>query len=158
MFAGANNSRGGEFADDGILTAQEISYLQLRGTKLVTLSTCESGIGTISGGDGLIGLQRAFQVAGARSVVASNWRVNDKITRLLMERFYRNFMTKRMSKLDALRDAQLWILKNPSILGDMTTRGKVLPRQKLTISPKTGSTKRTHPFLWAPFVLSGDWR
>ena len=108
--AGANNTPDADH-DDGILTAAEVESLDLRGVDLALLSACETGLGNVAGGEGLLGLQRAFQVAGARSVVASLWQVSDDATRALMERFYDNLWQKEMSRLESLREAQLWMLK-----------------------------------------------
>ena len=144
-FAGANlPPRAGR--DDGILTAEEIAFLPLDGVELVTLSACQSGLGRSAGGEGLLGVQRAFQVSGARTTVASYWKVDDLATRRLMERFYRNLWEKKMPRIDALREAQLWLLKHPDQLrGLLRVDNDQTPRQ----SP---------PYYWAAFQLSGDWR
>ncbi|MBY0232727.1 MAG: CHAT domain-containing protein [Gemmataceae bacterium] len=126
--SGANRKpRPGE--EDGILTALEVSEMDLPGLDLVTLSACETGLGKVAGGEGLLGLQRAFAVAGARTVVASLWKVDDEATKALMERFYSDLWKKRMGKLEALAEAQRWMLK-----------------------------EGRKPSEWAAFVLSGDWR
>ncbi|MFO0868267.1 MAG: CHAT domain-containing protein [Pirellulales bacterium] len=77
-------------ADDGLLTAAEVAASDLRGTQLVVLSACDTGLGRMSPGEGFFGLQRSFHVAGARSVVASLWQVDDAATRALMVESYRN--------------------------------------------------------------------
>ena len=98
-------------ADDGILTAEEIGSMNLEGVNLVMLSACETGLGKAAGGEGLLGLQRAFQSAGARTVVASLWKVDDDATRALMVEFYRNRWERRLSKLESLRQAQLKMMR-----------------------------------------------
>ena len=154
--AGANHAPTSADDDDGILTADEISFQRLEGVDLVVLSACETGLGAVAGGEGLLGVQRAFQVSGARSVVASLWNVDDVATRRLMERFYRNLWDKEMGKLDALREAQLWMLNNPGSVRGTLVRLKSAPKETLP-KPET-LEKRTDPRFWAAFVLSGDWR
>jgi CHAT domain-containing protein len=112
--------------DDGILTALELGYLDLRGVELATLSACETGLGETAGGEGLLGLQRAFQTAGCKTVVASLWQVHDEVTQQLMLEFYDNLWTKGLPKLEALRQAQLAILRRErelATLGDGASRG-----------------------------------
>jgi CHAT domain-containing protein len=131
--------------DDGILTAQEIAFLPLNNVETVVLSACETGLGKVAGGEGLIGIQRAFQIAGVRTTVASLWKVDDNVTRMLMERFYRNLWDKEMSQLDTLREAQLYILKNPNSI-------------RSSLDVKDIQPKQTSPQFWAAFQMSGDWR
>ena len=97
--------------DDGILTALEVAELDLAKVELAVLSACETGLGEVAGGEGLLGLQRAFQVAGARSVVASLWKVPDIQTQNLMARFYENLWRKGLPPRAALRAAQLEMLR-----------------------------------------------
>lgn len=147
-FSGANRKPAPD-QDDGILTADEIATLSLDGVDLVVLSACETGLGEIAGGEGLLGVQRAFQVAGARTTVASLWQVGDVATRRLMERFYRNYWEKEMSKVDALREAQLYLLNHPeAVRGDRRLRKQEKPTEPSRLSPE----------LWAAFSISGDWR
>jgi CHAT domain-containing protein/Tfp pilus assembly protein PilF len=130
------NTEPTEGEDDGILTALEVAALDLSQVDLAVLSACETGLGEEAGGEGVLGLQRAFQLAGARTVVSSLWRVPDRQTSLLMQRFYHNVWQGKMSRIEALREAQIWILRG----GDEVDRAQVPPSQ------------------WAAFVLSGDWR
>lgn len=109
MFAGANNTlNGGDLpmdADDGILTANEIAQLDLRGLDLVVLSACESGVGDIIQGEGVFGLQRGFKKAGAKSLLMSLWKISDLATEMLMTEFY-NMLCEGKSKRESLRLAQ----------------------------------------------------
>jgi CHAT domain-containing protein/Tfp pilus assembly protein PilF len=149
VLAGANRPAD-PARDDGILTALEVEALDLSGVELATLSACETGLGEEAGGEGLLGLQRAFQLAGARGVVASLWTVDDKATRELMVRFYENLWKRRMSKLEALRQAQLWMLREGASRGMVDVR---VPTERLPIEDN-----RLAPYYWAAFCLSGDWR
>lgn len=111
LFAGANLALSGnrdelpENVQDGILTAKEVSLLDLRETELVVLSACETGKGEITG-DGVFGLQRAFKMAGVQTIIMSLWPVNDQATQLLMTEFYNNWIGKQQSKREAFRNAQ----------------------------------------------------
>ena len=115
FMAGAKNALGGielsEDVDDGILTAQEIANLDLRGIDLVVLSACQTGMGDISG-DGVFGLQRGFKKAGANTILMSLWDVSDEATQILMTNFYKNYLGG-MSKQQALRDAQKTVRETP---------------------------------------------
>lgn len=117
-------------SEDGFLHTYEVFNLRLN-ADLVTLSACETGLGKLSRGEGLIGLTRAFLYAGAQSVVVSMWSV-DESTAMLMKHFYKN-IRKGKTKIEALQQAKLTLLK---------TREKGL--------------SFAHPFLWAPFVLVGE--
>jgi CHAT domain-containing protein/Flp pilus assembly protein TadD len=124
--AGANRAQA---SDDGILTALEASGLNLSGTKLVVLSSCDTGVGKISSREGVYGLRRAFVLAGAESLVMSLWSVSDYMTRELMTKYYQN-LHSGMGRGEALRRSQLAMLNRP---------------------------ERRHPFYWAGFIHSGEW-
>jgi CHAT domain-containing protein len=144
--AGANRRPPPVGADDGILTALEVATLDLSGCELAVLSACDTGLGAVAGGEGLLGLQRAFQVAGAGSVIASLWSVDDEHTRALMAQFYENLWRSKdagMTPAAALRAAQLAMLRGGLIRGV----GGVRPDK---------ASDRLPPFYWAAFVLSTD--
>ena len=114
VFAGANHlgdRDGSSGEDDGILTALEVSGLNLRSTDLVVLSACETGLGETRRGEGVFGLRRAFQLAGARTVVMSLWSVPDEETAVLMTDFYRRMKTGE-GKAEALQNAQLTMIND----------------------------------------------
>jgi CHAT domain-containing protein len=94
LFAGANRvwsgTRSADNWNDGILTAEEVSLMNLGGVELVTLSACETGLGEIRNYEGIFGFQRAFRLAGVRNLVMTLWRVPDNTTRLFMLEFYSN--------------------------------------------------------------------
>ncbi len=96
--------------EDGILTAQEISLLDLRGLDLVVLSACQTGLGDIISGEGVFGLQRGFKKAGAKTILMSLDKVNDDATRILMVEFYRNMMNGK-NKHQSLKEAQQQLRK-----------------------------------------------
>ena len=121
--AGFNSSSGKE-ADDGILTALEVTGLDLRNVDLVVLSACETGLGRVAGGEGVLGLQRAFQLAGAKNVVASLWKVDDRATVALMRVFYHKLWVEQKPAAVALREAQLAMLRHSEQIELLaTTRG-----------------------------------
>ncbi|MBY0228408.1 MAG: CHAT domain-containing protein [Gemmataceae bacterium] len=148
--------------DDGILTASEIADLDLSRMELAVLSACQTGLGKEAAGEGVLGLQRAFAVAGCRSVVSSLWSVNDAATSVLMDRFYHHLLREKRTKLEALRQAQLDVLRNP---GWVDARLKELrsakveargPGKAVKIEGARGAT--SPPLWWAAWQLSGDWR
>jgi CHAT domain-containing protein len=152
VLAGANRRPTPTDKDDGILTALEVAELDLTDVELVVLSACETGLGEVAGGEGLLGLQRAFQVADAETVVASLWSVNDDATGLLITEFYRNLWERKLSKGEALRQAQLKMLRGELRPGESRPEGARGLRR-----PDAPRDYRK-PYYWAPFVLSGDWR
>lgn len=125
--AGFNQRQSG--GDDGVLTALEVTGMNLEGTQLVVMSACNTGRGDVVNGDGIYGLRRAFTLAGARSQVSTLWKVDDEVTRDIMVAYYQNLL-KGMGRTDAMRQVQLEMLKNPNT---------------------------QTPYYWAAFVSSGDW-
>jgi tetratricopeptide (TPR) repeat protein/CHAT domain-containing protein len=135
--AGANRSRerGTEETsqgEDGILTAFEVSGLNLVGTELATLSACETGVGEVRNGEGVYGLRRAFQHAGAQAILMSLWKMPDREIYGLMDSFYRNW-SEGHTKQEALRQSTL------KMIHDL--------RNKYSTA---------HPLLWGGFVLAGN--
>ncbi len=126
--AGFNKRTSGD--GDGALTALEISGLDLRSTRLVVLSACETGLGEVASGEGVYGLKRALTLAGAESQLLSLWQVADEATRDLMVQYYRQ-LQQQAGRSEGLRRAQLALLRN---------------------------REYSHPYYWSAFVLSGDWR
>jgi CHAT domain-containing protein len=134
--AGANRrAAAGPDEDDGILTAEEVASLNLQGTEWAVLSACGTGLGAIKAGEGVFGLRRAFQIAGARTVIMSLWSVNDRATRTWMHALYEGRLNKHLDTADAMREASLTVLHN-----------------------RRAAKQSTHPFYWAAFVAAGDWR
>jgi CHAT domain-containing protein len=139
--------------DDGILSAMEVAAMDLSNVELSVLSACQTAQGKEAFGEGVFGLQRAFQVAGSRSVVATQWPISDEATRILMMRFYRNLWEKKMTKLEALRDAQLWMISGAR----KAAKAGESP-QRINLDSDKLPPSLLHPAIWAPFQLSGDWR
>ncbi|MBW1811175.1 MAG: CHAT domain-containing protein [Deltaproteobacteria bacterium] len=111
VLAGVNSKQTDISGEDGILTAEEVASLDLEGTELVTLSACDTGLGEVIEGQGVMGLRRAFAAAGARALVLSLWKVSDEDARTLMEAFYRQVVKgPKVNKADALRNAKLELL------------------------------------------------
>ncbi|MGB7314464.1 MAG: CHAT domain-containing protein, partial [Nodosilinea sp.] len=116
--------------EDGVLTALEATGLNLRGTRLVVLSACETGVGQVANGEGVYGLRRAFVMAGAESQLMSLWKVDDFGTAELMQRYYQRLQNGE-GRSEALRQVQLEFLEAPAY---------------------------QHPYYWASFLFSGEWR
>ena len=128
LFTGSGNTGDGELlkGDNGWLTSYEVSLIDLRGTELVVLSACETGMGDVQNGKGVYGLQRAIRVAGAESLLMSMWEVDDKATQELMTYFYDYWIDKKMSKKEAFKKAQEKIRE-----------------------------KYKHPYYWGAFIMLG---
>jgi len=119
-----------EDGQQAFLEAHEVLTMQLRGTSLVTLSTCDSGLGRIAGGDEVLGFPRVFLSAGVSALIASLWPVSDDATEVLMSALYRELVAGKDLQR-AMQAGQLAVLRQP---------------------------QTAHPFFWAPFNLIGDWR
>ena len=116
-------------AQDGLLTAEDVTGLDLLGTELVVLSACETGLGDIRVGEGVLGLRRAFVLAGARTLVMSLWKVTDEQTADLMKEFYRRLLAGE-HRFEALRGAQLAIRNiypDPAYWGAFICQGDFSP-------------------------------
>jgi len=129
VLAGFKNRQGGG-NEDGILTALETTALNLVGTKLAVLSACDTGIGKDITGEGIYGLRRALVIAGSESQVISLWKVDDSATKDLMVSYFQRVLANQ-GRSEAMRQTQLKMLR-----GD----------------------KYQHPYYWAAFIPSGDWR
>jgi CHAT domain-containing protein len=131
FFSGANNLIKNEEVDDGILTAYEAANIDLQGTEFVILSACETGLGDIKSGEGVFGLRRSFQSAGAESIIMSLWSVPDKETQEMMSLFYGKWLNG-MDKYSAFHNAQ--------------------NEMKKIVKERYG---KDIPFYWGSFVMVG---
>jgi CHAT domain-containing protein len=137
ILAGANR-RDAQLEDgedeDGILTAEEIASLDLTGLEWAVLSACETGLGRLQAGEGILGLRRAFEIAGAGTLIMTLWRVKDEPSRAWMRELYTERL-QGLSTAEAVRGASIAIL-----------------------SSRREDGLDTHPFSWGAFVATGDWR
>jgi CHAT domain-containing protein/tetratricopeptide (TPR) repeat protein len=132
-FAGANHAADNPTSDDdGFLTAEEVSTLELRGTDWVVLSACRSGAGDAWTTEGRLGMRRAFELAGARSVIASGWALGDRTTVEWMTSLYG-------ARVDGAR----------------TAAAAVQRASRAVLTARRASHRSTHPFYWAAFTSSG---
>ena len=128
VLSGVNVSQSGT-QEDGVVSALEVSSLNLLGTQLVVLSACETGLGDLSVGEGVYGLRRALVLAGSQSQLISLWRVQDDTTRDLMVDYYEHLLSG-VGRSEALRKTQLAMLEDEAT---------------------------AHPYYWAAFINSGNW-
>ena len=163
LMAGANNALMGvdipDNVDNGILTAKEIAGLDLRGMDMVVLSACQTGLGEITN-EGVFGLQRGFKKAGAKSLLMSLWKVDDRATQLLMTRFYTNLLAG-MGKHKALIEAQRFVREYEEervvIVNEMTpSQKRRMEKQGIIWKEQTEIRKEcpySHPKYWAAFIM-----
>lgn len=134
-FAQANrHATATEGRNDGLLTTEEITTLDLSSADWAVLSACDTGLGTLHASEGVLGLERSFRGAGAHTVIMSLWGVSDEATREWMTALYRARFERGMSTAEAVRAAAASLLASR--------------RQRAT----------SHPFAWGAFVATGDWR
>jgi len=162
------------------LAAAEIVDVDMQNCSLVVLSASESGNGPAFRGEGLYSVQRAFERAGARTVIGCLWSVHDAATQKLMATFYENLWVKKLGKLESLRQAQLEMLRSSDTGRSATNRGENAVLTDPHSEQRTNSSatrayapgdvtvtdgsnnprfpRFSDPFYWAAFTLSGDWR
>jgi CHAT domain-containing protein len=150
--AGVNQHQSGA-GEDGVLTALEATGLDLWGTKQVVLSACETGLGEVKNGEGVYGLRRALVLAGSESQVMSLWAVSDAATRDLMADYYKRLQAGE-GRTEALRQVQLTMIKSAAPTAPSAQQRDVGIEQR----QKTPLEDRSHPFYWASFIQSGEWR
>jgi CHAT domain-containing protein len=121
--------------EDGVLTAEEVASLDLRGVEWAVLSACETAAGDVRAGEGVFGLRRAFETAGAHTLIMSLWSVEDEAGRAWMDQLYHARFADGRSSASAVQQADLRVLA--------ARRDKRLS---------------THPSVWAGFIAAGDWR
>jgi CHAT domain-containing protein/Tfp pilus assembly protein PilF len=154
----------GKRAYDGRLTAAQILRTWKLDAELVTLSTCQTGLGKYEGGEGYLGFAQALFVAGARGLVLSLWKVDDNATALLMTRFYQNLLGKRpgldkpLPKAEALREAKEWLrgLTAKEVDQALVQLPRGEPREKPAAPVPATVHPYAHPYYWAAFILIGD--
>jgi CHAT domain-containing protein/tetratricopeptide (TPR) repeat protein len=169
--AGANTGLAGvapDAGEDGLLTAEEVTGLDLAATELVVLSACDTGLDQIRTGEGVFGLRRAFVLAGARTLVLSLWKVSDLATALLMERFYENLTLRRKGCSAALHEAQRFLrgvtvgeLRTTWLTPDVIERfdgaeiaaGSAM--HQLSCQPDD-HRPFDDPYYWGAFICQGD--
>jgi len=170
--AGANTFIKGEAlpdeAEDGILTAEDVSGLDLIGTELVVLSACDTGLGEVRTGEGVFGLRRSFMLAGTKTLVMSLWKVPDLATPILMERFYDNLINRGLGRSESLRDAQIRVrnitigeIRKKWLTGEMIEKlssGNEESKKDLKelASEPDEYTPFKDPIYWGAFICQGD--
>lgn len=134
-------------SDDAFLTLSEIEKMKLN-SDLTVLSACDTGSGKYYTGEGIMGLSRGFLLAGSKSVLASLWPIDSRATVRFMLFFYKHLQAGK-SKAESLRLTQLEFMKTANTEGSSARGLKVTGKS-------TQSVKLSHPYYWAPFVLTGE--
>ncbi len=151
-------------AGKGFVFAQEIASLDLWANELTVLSACDTARGDIKIGEGVFGLRRAFAVAGSKTLVMSLWKVPDKATALLMERFFDNLLLG-MGRAEALQDTQNYIRKitvkqlrqsalGMEVLKELLRVNELSPQSKIDCHEE--DTPLEHPFYWGAWICQGE--
>ncbi len=143
----------------------EVQSLVLDRAELVILSACETGLGDTASGEGVLGLQRSFHIAGAQNVISSLWKVQDDATQYMMNEFYKNALEGRMSYAEALRQAQLKMIHDYSPQGAWDTRDVVdlseeaneFDKKNDAVLPASREAgRRLAPRYWASFTIANQ--
>jgi CHAT domain-containing protein len=137
------------FGEDGYLNAREISQLDIN-ANLVVLSACNTGVGRIINGEGVMGLQRSFLAAGASSVMVSLWSIFDRSTPIFMNKFYKNLLEIEDEELSFIDKALMYANLYSSDIVDFKTLALQQTKKQMIEHPYYN-----HPVHWAPFVLTG---
>jgi CHAT domain-containing protein len=144
------------FGNGDRITLRDMQTWSLKNVDLVVLSACETGLGgKLGNGEEILGLGYQMQRAGARAAIASLWSVDDGGTQALMNGFYSALQSDKMTKAEALRQAQIALITgNYTALGD--GRGVIVVKPILDSLPPKVSAGLSHPYYWAPFILIGN--
>ena len=141
--------KGGQGSEDGYLRMGEIAKLKLN-ADFVNLSACETGLGKIYGGEGIVGLTQSFLLAGARGISASLWNVSDRSTAMFMVGVYQLVEKKGMSYLQAINEMKRIFIRGQTSI-DSEPSGGI----EVIEADEKRPEKLSHPFYWAPFVYYG---
>jgi len=159
--AGCNLTRK-SLTDEGIITAEEIQNMNLTTCKLAVLSACETNVGLARIGQGILSLQRALKIAGAKGSIASLWKVNDQATLLLFVKFYENLWKNKMGPAESLRQAKLWLrnLRNEEVIEALRTLPGTTTRS-IKIDDEgddriNDASFYDNPYYWASFGYWGS--
>ena len=161
-----NGSPCGVF-EDGLLTAEDVSGLDLFDTEIVVLSACNTGLGEVYSGEGVLGLRRSFALAGAKSLIMSLWKIPDIVTPILMGRFYDNLINQGLGKGEALREAQIYIRDikiieirkwfTKEMTDNLSANNEETRNEILSLLEKPDDIcPFKDPYYWGAFICQGD--